>query len=116
MDKSKKKDRSWAERMLRALMLRERTELGALTIGTQMPTEMINILKSPIANTSVIEDTVNLTRVLNPFRWMDEIKSGPYKGHSTAYKALLEVPSWRSNFIKVAHPEKMETYYESLSK
>jgi hypothetical protein len=47
---------------------------------------------------------------------MDEIKSGPYKGHSTAYKALLEVPSWRSNFIKVAHPEKMETYYESLSK
>jgi hypothetical protein len=51
MDKSKKKDRSWAERMLRALMLRERTELGALTIGTQMPTEMINILKSPIANT-----------------------------------------------------------------
>ena len=115
-NKSKDKDRSWVEKALRTFLLRERTELGALTIGLQMPREIVNIIKSPVAASSIIQDIVDLGTILNPVAWTDEIQSGDYKGHSSAYRAFMRSPLtlWYRNIKKTMDPEVMERYYENL--
>lgn len=114
--RSKDKDRAWVESALRALMYRERTELGALTVGIQMPREFVNIIKSPVAASSIMKDVVDTANILNPWAYTDEIKSGDYKGHSTAYKSLMESPVtlWYRNLKKTANPDIMERYYQNL--
>lgn len=114
--KAKDKDRAWVEKALRAFMVRERTELGALTIGLQMPREMVNIIKSPVAASSVIQDIVDLGTILNPVEWTDEIQSGDYKGHSSAYRSFMRSPLtlWYRNIKKTLDPEIMERYYDNL--
>lgn len=114
--KAKDKDRAWVEKALRAFMIRERTELGALTIGLQMPKEMVNIVKSPVAASSIIQDIVDLGTILNPVEWTDEIKSGDYKGHSSAYRSFMRSPLtlWYRNIKKTLDPEIMERYYDNL--
>lgn len=115
--KSKDKDRAWVEKALRAFMMRERTELGALTIGLQMPKELVNIIKSPVAASSVIQDIVDLGTMLNPVEWTDEIQSGDYRGHSSAYRSFMRSPLtlWYRNIKKTMDPEIMERYYENLN-
>lgn len=114
--KAKDKDRAWVEKALRAFMVRERTELGALTVGLQMPKEMVNIIKSPVAASSVIQDIVDLGTILNPVEWTDEIQSGDYKGHSSAYRSFMRSPLtlWYRNIKKTMDPEIMERYYDNL--
>ncbi len=116
-NKSKDKDRTWVEKALRAFMLREKTELGALTIGLQMPREIVNIIKSPVAASSIIQDIVDLGTILSPVEWTDEIQSGDYKGHSSAYRAFMRSPLtlWYRNIKKTMDPEVMERYYENLN-
>lgn len=114
--KAKDKDRAWVEKALRAFLIRERTELGALTIGLQMPKELVNIIKSPVAASSVIQDIVDLGTILNPVEWTDEIQSGDYKGHSSAYRSFMRSPLtlWYRNIKKTLDPEIMERYYDNL--
>lgn len=114
--RSKDKDRAWVMRALRAFIAREKTELGALTIGWQMPREFINIIKSPIAASNVIQDIVDLGTLLDPFAYFDEIESGEFKGRSSAYRAFVRSPLtlWWRNIKKTADPEVMERYYENL--
>ncbi len=114
--KAKDKDRSWAEKTFRALMFRERTELGALTVGLSMPQEFINIIKSPVAATNITQDILNTVNVLNPVAWATEIESGPYKGQSEAYRAFVNSPItlWYKNINKTMNPDIMERYYENL--
>lgn len=114
--KAKDKDRAWVEKALRAFLVRERTELGALTVGLQMPRELVNIIKSPVAASSVIQDIVDLGTVLNPVEWTDEIQSGDYKDHSSAYRAFMRSPItlWYRNIKKTLDPEIMERYYDNL--
>lgn len=106
------KNRTWAKRLLSYILTRERTEIGAL-VPFGMPKEMINIMKSPFANTSIISDYWNLWLCLNPMNYTDEIKSGDYKGHSTAYRAFMRSPLtlWYRNYKRTLHPEKSERYY-----
>lgn len=115
---SKIKDRPWIMRFLLALIAREKTELGALTIGPQMPREAINILKSPVAATSVIDSTFELVTLLNPFAYDDIMQSGRYAGHSRAYKAFMNSPLNIGNkvVLKAQEPETMYTYYTNMQK
>lgn len=89
-DKDKKK-LSWIQKALLYMGQREKTELGALTPITGWG-EMITIMKSPAANTSVVSDIYNLRLCLNPINYTDEIKSGDFKGHSSAYRAFMRSP------------------------
>ena len=108
------KDRPWALRAAKYLATREKTELGAL-IPISMPKEMLTIAKSPFANTSIISDLWNLQMLLNPMNYTDEIQSGDYKGHSSAYRAFMRSPLtlWYRTFKRTAHPEKAEQFYKS---
>lgn len=107
------KDSPWAVRTFKYIATREKTELGALTPIMTIP-EMIKIVKSPVANTSVISDIYNLRLLLNPLNYTDEIQSGDYKGHSTAYRAFMRSPLtlWYRTIKRSVNPEKAAEFYE----
>jgi hypothetical protein len=100
-------ERPWLVRMIEYQARRLYTELGALIPGESMISEGLKILKSPAAGINTIEDLLNLTKLLNPWNYADEIQSGRYEGHSTAYKSFFESPIIPMNktIYRAIHPE-----------
>ena len=76
-----------------AILEREKTELGVLTpFNVKMPKEFIKIAKSPAAATNVVADLLDLTKLVNPVNYTETLQSGPYKGHSKAFKTFMDSP------------------------
>lgn len=109
-DKDKK---GFIEAMASYMAKREQTELGAL-VPFMMPKEMLKMVQSPAASTNVIKDIGELVTLLNPLSYTDEIQSGDYKGHSSAYRAFFRSPLtlWYRTIKRNLNPEKAETFYE----
>lgn len=101
------KDRPWLVRMTKYQMRRLYTELGAMIPGKSMISEGLKIIKSPAAGVNTIENILDLTKLLNPWNYTDEIQSGRYEGHSTAYKSFFESPVIPMNrtIYRGLHPE-----------
>jgi hypothetical protein len=101
------KDRPWLVRMTEYQMRRLYTELGAMIPGKSMISEGLKIIKSPAAGVNTIENVLDLTKLLNPWNYTDEIQSGRYEGHSTAYKSFFESPVIPMNrtIYRGLHPE-----------
>lgn len=101
------KDRPWLVRMTEYQMRRLYTELGAMIPGKSMISEGLKIIKSPAAGVNTIENILDLTKLLNPWNYTDEIQSGRYEGHSTAYKLFFESPVIPMNrtIYRGLHPE-----------
>lgn len=101
------KDRPWLVRMLEYQARRLYTELGAMIPGKPMISEGLKIIKSPAAGVNTIENMLDLTKLLNPWNYMDELQSGRYEGHSTAYKSFFESPIIPMNrtIYRGLHPE-----------
>lgn len=101
------KDRPWLVRMTEYQMRRLYTELGAMIPGKSMISEGLKIIKSPAAGVNIIENILDLTKLLNPWNYTDEIQSGRYEGHSTAYKSFFESPVIPMNrtIYRGLHPE-----------
>ena len=101
------KDRPWLVRMAEYQARRLYTELGAMIPGKPMISEGLKIIKSPAAGVNTIEDMLDLTKLLNPWNYMDELQSGRYEGHSTAYKSFFESPIIPMNrtIYRGLHPE-----------
>lgn len=101
------KDRPWLVRMTEYQMRRLYTELGAMIPGKSMISEGLKIIKSPAAGVNTIENILDLAKLLNPWNYTDEIQSGRYEGHSTAYKSFFESPVIPMNrtIYRGLHPE-----------
>lgn len=101
------KDRPWLVRMAEYQARRLYTELGTMIPGKPMISEGLKIIKSPAAGVNTIEDMLDLTKLLNPWNYMDELQSGRYEGHSTAYKSFFESPIIPMNrtIYRGLHPE-----------
>ena len=101
------KDRPWLVRMLEYQSRRLYTELGAMIPGKSMISEGLKIINSPAAGVNTIENMLDLTKLLNPWNYMDELQSGRYEGHSTAYKSFFESPIIPMNrtVYRGLHPE-----------
>ena len=101
------KDRPWLVRMAEYQARRLYTELGTMIPGKSMITEGLRIIKSPAAGINTIEDVLDLTKLLNPWNYIDELQSGRYEGHSTAYKSFFESPIIPMNrtIYRGLHPE-----------
>lgn len=101
------KDRPWLVRMAEYQARRLYTELGAMIPGKSMISEGLKLIKSPAAGVNTIENMLDLTKLLNPWNYMDEIQSGRYEGHSTAYKSFFESPIIPMNrtIYRGLHPE-----------
>ena len=101
------KDRPWLVGMLEYQSRRLYTELGAMIPGKSMISEGLKIIKSPAAGVTTIENMLDLTKLLNPWNYIDELQSGRYEGHSTAYKSFFESPIIPMNrtIYRGLHPE-----------
>lgn len=101
------KDRPWLVRMAEYQARRLYTELGAMIPGKPMISEGLKIIKSPAAGVNTIENMLDLTKLFNPWNYMDELQSGRYEGHSTAYKSFFESPIIPMNrtIYRGLHPE-----------
>ena len=101
------KDRPWLVRMAEYQARRLYTELGAMIPGKPMISEGLKIIKSPAAGVNTLENMLDLTKLLNPWNYMDELQSGRYEGHSTAYKSFFESPIIPMNrtIYRGLHPE-----------
>ena len=101
------KDRPWLVRMAEYQARRLYTELGTMIPGKPMISEGLKIIKSPAAGVNTIENMLDLTKLLNPWNYMDELQSGRYEGHSTAYKSFFESPIIPMNrtIYRGLHPE-----------
>lgn len=92
------KDRPWAMKLAEYTAKRELHELGGLTPsiipGTlYMPQELIKTVKTPIPAVTFVSDLFNLANsVVTPSDYMNEIKSGPYKGLSNVEKNIIKAP------------------------
>ena len=108
------KDRPWLIKMIEYQSRRLYTELGAMIPGKSMITEGLRIIKSPAAGINTIEDMLNLTKLLNPWNYTDEIQSGRYEGHSTAYKSFFESPIIPMNktIYRSLNPEETIPFYK----
>ena len=113
---SKDKDReySWARNTVGYMFTRLRTELGALH-PISIPREMLKIVKSPFAATSVFSDLYNVRLLLDPRNYFDEIQSGDFKGHSSAYRAFMRSPLtlYYRTIKRQLDPEKAEQFYDN---
>lgn len=100
-------DRPWLISMLEYQARRLKTELGSMIPGRSMVKEGLKILKSPAAGINTLEHILDLTKLLNPWNYIDELQSGRYEGHSTAYKTFFESPIIPMNktIYKGLHPE-----------
>ena len=102
-----KEDRVWLSKLTEYQLRRLYTEIGALTPGTTMLTEGLRIIKSPAAGVNTLENFVNVTKLLNPYNYIEEVESGRFKDHTKAYRALFESPLIPMNktVYKVLNPE-----------
>lgn len=101
------KDRPWLIRMTEYQARRLYTELGVMIPGKSMVSEGLKIIKSPAAGINTIENLLDLTKLINPLNYTDELQSGRYEGHSTAYKSFFESPIIPMNrtIYRGLHPE-----------
>ncbi len=92
------KDRPWAMKLAEYVAKRELHELGGLTPsvipGTlYMPQEILKTVKTPIPSITFASDLFTLANSLvTPSDYMNEIKSGPYKGLSNVEKNIIKAP------------------------
>ena len=117
-DKAPDKDSKWRKILnyWSLMVTREKTELGALAAirPLNMAKEALRVAKSPAAVTDPISDALDLTKLLNPMNYTDEIERGRYKGHSTAYKTFMESPAtlWYHTISRQLDPEQKEKFYK----
>lgn len=108
------KDRPWAMKMAEYQARRLYTEIGVMIPGKSMVTEGLRILQSPAAGINTIQNILNLTKLLNPMNYMDELEYGRYKGHSTAYKAFFDSPviPFNKTIYRGLHPEEAISFFK----
>lgn len=108
------KDRPWLIRMFEYQLRRLFTEIGSMVPGWTMVSEGLKILRSPAAGINTIENAINLTKLFNPWNYTDELQSGRYKGHSTAYKSFFESPIIPMNktIYRGLHPEEGVPFFK----
>ena len=83
---------NWSDKLAYSQLLRLRNEIGAIAPTPMFVSEALKILRSPFAAIGPIRDSLKVFQLLYVPNYVDEVKSGRYKGHSRAYKYFRELP------------------------
>ena len=88
------------------------TEIGAMTPTLALPEEALRMVKSPMAAVQPVENVFNLLKsILSIEGWVDERKSGPYKGWTDVEKYLFySVPYAKSISRSINVDEALQFY------
>jgi hypothetical protein len=112
--KTLEEKKTWFESTLLYQSRRLYTEIAAFTPTPAFFKESAKLLKEPMASLSTADDIINMMKLLFPTEYMSYVQSGRYKGHTKAYKDVMEspfIPFYR-NLYKWYHPEDMVSYYQ----
>ena len=105
----------WWDQTVLSQMLRLRTEIGAMAPTPMLVDEAMHILNSPFAAIGPLQNTINAFQLLVPSNYVQDIKTGRYRGHKKAYKYFRELPVI-SMFRKVDNfidPSPLINYYQN---
>ena len=102
------KKNSYFYNMVNYMLLRMKREVGVLIPGKSMVEEGYNILKSPSAVLTPLQNMLNLLNLLYPGSYTTVMQSGNYEGHTEAYKYLMQSPlfPFEKTIMRAFEPEK----------
>jgi len=103
----KDKKRIWAARAAEYFATRLKTDVGSLTPTPGMVGDLWKIMKSPAAGMETMQNLGGMLNAVYPVSWFQMMHSGRFKGHSLAYKALMQSPfiPGSASIYRVLHPE-----------
>ena len=115
------KHRPWAVRMLELILRREKTEIGSMTLSPLMLNEGLKILKSPAAGIDIIQNTIGLLGLINPFNYETFggedaiVDRGQWKDHNKATKIFMNSPfiPMQKTIYRTLHPEESLPFYQN---
>ena len=102
---------TWAMNMMIYQVNRLFTEYGAITPPFAM-SEVFKILESPAAGVNVGQELYDLI-TMNPFKGVEEIEKGKYKGMTRYEKSLIRTFPMAETLYGLQFPEEKVKYYSS---
>lgn len=114
-DKDDNRFLTWAEKMTYYQLLRLKNELGSMAPTPMLLAEAKKILESPFAAYKPLAATFDAWNLFVPSNYMTTVRSGPYKGHTKAYKYFWSLPilSMRKQFRNLADPTNLINFYKN---
>lgn len=107
------KDKPWIKAMIEYQTRRLYTEIGALTPSHLMLSEGTKLLNSPAAGINTLENILDLTKLFNYNNYINEIKSGRYKNHSSAYKTIMEIIPMNKTINRGLNPQENIPFFKN---
>jgi len=105
---------SWLFNTLLATTARARTEMQAVMPTFGMPASALNIIQSPAAAINTAEKVLKLPKLLVPGQgtYTEKIKSGQYKGHTQAYKIVMDCLPIYPTIGRTLNPKQQIPFYK----
>lgn len=105
---------SWFFYMLMATTKRAQTEMRAVMPTIGMPQSALNIIQSPAAAVNTAEKVLRLPKLLIPFQgtYTDKISQGQYKGHTQAYKIIMDCMPVYPTIGRAMNPKQQMQFYK----
>lgn len=105
-------DKAYLARITELQLRRLYTETSVFTPSTGMINEGQRILKSPAASVNTLDNMLGLLELLDPRSYTIELKSGRYKGHSRAYRAIDRNIPIKRHINNIVNPELLLPFYQ----
>lgn len=105
-------DKAYLARITELQLRRLYTETSVFTPSTGMINEGQRILKSPAASVNTLDNMLGLLELLDPRSYTTELKSGRYKRHSRAYRAIDRNLPFKRHIYNIVNPELLLPFYK----
>ena len=105
-------DKTYLARLAELQLRRLYTETSVFTPSTGMINEGQRMLKSPAASVNTLDNMLGLLELLDPRSYTIELKSGRYKGHSRAYRAIDRNIPIKRHINNIVNPELLLPFYQ----
>ena len=109
---------TWFDQMLLYQLYRLRNEIGSQAPTPLFVKETLKLLESPFAAVEPVKNMLELYKLALPSSYMTEVKNGPYKGHTRAYKYIWDLPPLclAKHWHRFKDPSSMINFYRNDQK
>lgn len=105
-------EKAYLTRLAELQLRRLYTETSVFTPSPAMLNEGQRILKSPAASVNTLDNILGLLELFDPSSYTNELKSGRYKGHSRAYRAIDRNIPFKRHINNIVNPELLLPFYQ----
>ena len=114
-DDDENKTLAWFDQMLLYQLYRLRNEIGSQAPTPLFVKETLRLLESPFAAVEPLKNMLELYKLALPSSYITEVKNGPYKGHTKAYKYIWDLPPLclAKHWQRFKDPSSMINFYRN---